>query len=188
MSRLFTRLENIGQESNDKETEPLPDAQEAARSQAEANQPDPSVPSAVPAPPPLVPGYVGAPSHAAASLPEARPVWTVRLWFASLLLLVALSLAVLLMPRQQLAAPQRPAAVVQDLPAAVAPASQKPAAVVAPAPSAAAAPASRPTARTEAVPEAPRPAAPGRATAPAASTASCTEAMLALNLCATPSP
>ena len=192
MSRLFTRLENIGQEGSDRESPSPPGAEPAPDSNADAGPAGTAVGTAVPVPmPPLVPGYAGAPDvPLAAPASSARPAWTVKLWFSSLVLIVALSLAVLFMPRQQWLGTHRPTGVVQSQPvtAAPEPARSAPAeAAFTPAPPAAMAPAPQPPARTEAEPAPARPAA-SRAAAPAANAASCTEAMLALNLCATPSP
>lgn len=198
MSRLFTRLENIGQEGSDREPPSLPGAEPAPDSKVDPGPAGTAVGAAVPVPlPPLVPGYAGAPDvPLAAPASSARPAWTVKLWFSSLVLIVALSLAVLFVPRQQWLAPHRPAGVVQSQPvtAAPEPARTAPAApaapaaaAVMPAPPAAMAPASQPPARAEAEPAPAHPAA-NRAAAPAANAASCTEAMVALNLCVTPSP
>lgn len=199
MSRLFTRLENIGQEGSDKGPLSLPEARGAADppvtpARADAGNSATPLPAVDAAPlPPLVPGYVGAPALPATPLPPAtRPTWTVRLWFASVVSLIALSLFVLLMPQQAASPRKRPATAEQEQPKAAAPAPEAAAAAIAPSLPATVTPAARPIARTDVAPApapAPvRPATPARVTPPASSAAPCTEAMLALNLCATPSP
>lgn len=197
MSRLFTRLENIGQEGSDKEPLPLPEAQGRAEPPSTLLRSDAANP-ATPLPaveveaapmPPLVPGYVGAPVLSARPLPPAtRPTWTVKLWLASLVSLIALSLFVLFVPQQSTSPRERPAAAVQDRPNAAATTAEAATRAIAPSLPAAITPAARPVPRTDAAPAPVRPATPVQARPPTSSAVPCSEAMLALNLCATPSP
>ena len=142
MSRLFSRLENRGQD---------PDDGTLPASRSEADRPDNAkvdasafastwpgsdihanaLPGQLPAMQPLVPGYAisANPGMAVLSTPfVARPVWPVWLWLASLLLLLGLSLLILALPERLLPLPKQPPAAVS--PPMVAPA---PAAVVVPA-------------------------------------------------------
>jgi hypothetical protein len=203
MSRLFSRLENKGYERN--EGAPPADPVRQADTHAGPAVPAPAdrgsdtrAPAGLQSPimQPLVPGY-----SISSSLGMVRPlepavttpVWPVRLWFASLLLLAGLSLLMLALPERlmPLAARQAPASAAPEPPAAAASATP-PANVARPAarsaePALTAAPA--PTA-PRAEPPLPAPAS-ASGTAPPSSPAdssACTQAMVAMNLCSKSSP
>src|SRR5512141_863049 len=127
MSRLFSRLENIGQDQN----EGTPPAESARQADAHADAAFPAgfgdtpitgatLPNPAGMPPP-VPGYSIPSSLARSPLPPAaviaRPAWTVRLWLASLLLLIGLSLLLLALPERLLptAPQQRPAGAAPEV-------------------------------------------------------------------------
>lgn len=225
MSRLFSRLENMGQDQNDgalPDPPPGADRQENAHGDAPAPAPAETwrdthaaaVSAELPTMRPLVPGYAISSSLSSslgmAAPPVqvvARPVWPVRLWLLSLLLVPGLSLLVLAMPERllPLATQARTSATaVPDAPI-LAPAAPKPAAVArpdrAPAPSAAASAIVTPTPTPLPATSAPRAEPRSRITAavpapaiipatplhPAADPA-CSEAMLAMNLCSKSSP
>ena len=211
MSRLFSRLEKKEHEPD----EGMPPATAGWRAETPV---DAATPAAFghgsdsplpdeerpPATPPVLPGYTissslsglhhSAPPHNAA----ARPVWPVRVWLASLLLLTGLSLVILALPGRLLpfAAEQAPASAAPA--AAPSPASPSAAAPSAGAPAAGTNPPVPPasqvvtaTPATRAPRTEPRgPAAAGRKPAPSKSSASpaCSEAMLAMNLCSDSSP
>lgn len=184
MSRLFSRLETMGQEPSEIPSPAFP---------AGADRQDPphaTVAAAISAPGdagppamrPLVPGYAISSSIAMPQSGPAqpRPAWPVRLWFASLLILVGASLAILAMPERLLPLAARPApAATEPTPAAAsaAPASTAPASAVPVA--AVPTPAPAPTVRkipapAEPLAAAPAPRAPARA-APAAAAAAASE-------------
>jgi hypothetical protein len=134
MSRLFSRLENRGQDQGGgAPSVPSTEADRPGTAPIDAGAPVPAMPysgsaadvhdttvSAAPTIRPLVPGYAIATSLgiAAPSAPViARPVWPVWFWLLSLLLLLALSLLVLTLPERLLplalqTPPAQPAAVV----------------------------------------------------------------------------
>lgn len=204
MSRLFSRLEDIGHD----QTDTVPPAESALKADTHADAaslvpsdddtrtPDAGMPGQ-PAMAPLVPGYA-IPSRLAVS-PQlrpvaARPVWPVRLWLASLLLLIGLSLLMLALPEHllPLAVQQRPAGAAPDVPAVSRPDAT-------PARPAATPPASAVTGMVRPVPTAPAPRAEPRTTRPVATPAApapsqpngspaCSEAMLAMSLCSKSSP
>ena len=224
MSRLFSRLENIGQGPGDDAPLPehsVPDLQSdtAAPVASFAQAGAAPLPSGVPAMSQPIPGYaISAHLSVAPAAPgaSARPDWGVRLWLASLLLLIALALLMLDLPERMY-----PLALQRQTPALVQPGTAPMAAVPESAP--ARLPAPLPKSAPAAVPVSPQavqpvPAEPGPATAtatapvprtarpeprttaapvaraparpvgPADGTAACSEAMLAMNLCSLPSP
>ena len=207
-SRLDSRLENRGQEQNegappaesawqaDKGADPTVPA--PSDSAGDTRTPKAATPAGSPGMPPLVPGYTI--SSSLASSPRepaarpARPVWPVRLWLASLLLLIGLSLLMLAMPERllPLEAQQRPASPAPDASAASTPdpatARQAPlppenavATVVPPVPAA-----RPPRAEPRISHPAPTPAPP--APSRSGSSTACSDAMLAMNLCSKSSP
>lgn len=131
MSRLFSRLENRGQDqSGSAPPAPSTEGDRPGPAPFDAGAPVPARPgsdadvhdataSAAPAIRPLVPGYAIATSLgiAAPSAPVvSRPVWPVWFWLLSLLLLLAFSLLVLMLPERLLplswqTPPAAPAAV-----------------------------------------------------------------------------
>ena len=135
MSRLFSQLENIGHDRTEVER-PAADQEAAATGVPPASaQAGPQNQSAAPPPPtkaPARPDYSAAstvhsqiPGYAIASqlalgsrpLPPAaapRATWPVRLWLLSLLALIALSLAMLLSPRNDNTASPRPAGMALE--------------------------------------------------------------------------
>jgi hypothetical protein len=210
MSRLFSRLENMGHDHDEGAPSAPPeepgrqaDTHELAAAPAfpgaRSDIPLPAATARPPTMPPLVPGYAIA-SALAMSLPSrpiaARPVWPTKIWLASLLLLLGLSLLILALPERllPLAAQQAPAPSARpstdgepEAPASVAPAA---------APPAAARPAS-PTVPSASAIVVPVPAAPApRAETPSTAAApprrdegaACSDAMLAMNLCSKSSP
>ena len=206
MSRLFSRLENMGHD-HDEGAPSAPPEEPGRQADAHGRAAAPAFSGArndVPPPtanakPPLVPGYAIA-SALAMSLPPrpiaAKPVWPARIWLASLLFLVGLSLLILALPErllplavQQVPAPSaRPSMDEEaEAPAAVAPAASHPAAARAASPTAPSA-----SAIVVPVPAAPVPRADTRSTAAAPPRrddgAACTDAMLAMNLCSKSSP
>ena len=219
MSRLFSQLENMGHDRDEDAPSASPDEQgrqaDAHDRSAASGFPDvtgsPTTHGAgsdspastatakTPAIRPLVPGYSISSSLAMprSGLPVAvRPIWPVRVWLVSLLLLIGLSLLILAMPdrlpplalRQQAIPPERaPAAAPAITPAVPAPAAaSKPESPAAPSASTIinrlpAAPA--PRAETHSAAAAPSPAAPRPADG-----AACSDAMLAMNLCSKSSP
>ncbi len=213
MSRLFSRLENIGQGRSDDTPspgQPGPDPQpETAVPPASFAQAD-AVPLTAGAPtvPKLAQPYsISANLSMAQPAPVAstRPDWGVRLWLLSLLLLIALALLMLALPERMY-----PTSLQRQAPADVQPSAApvasvpEPAPVQMPAPPAPlpasppavqpvpAEPAPAPTPRS-ARPE-PRTTAPPvvralpRPASPGSGAAACSEAMLALNLCSPSSP
>lgn len=226
MSRLFSQLENIGHDRTDVER-PAADQEADAAGSAPASTPaEPHHLSAAPPPPadappgrqyspastahPQIPGYAIASqlslsSSPVAPSPPSRATWPVRLWFLALLTLIGVSLAMLLSPRDDTTASQRPA----QRPAAIAPAptdddapSLPPAAPSSPAkakatvktkPATAVAPVARavdkPVAQAQPPQPSEKPAAPP-ATAPRAPAgdAGCSAAMAAMNLCSASHP
>lgn len=217
MSRLFSRLENMGQDQNDSaspDPPPRADRRENAQDDAPASAETGSgthataVSAELPSMRPLVPGYAISSSLGMAAPPApvvARPVWPVRLWLLSLLLLPGLSLSILAVPERLLPLATQARTSASAVPDArvLAPAAATPAVDArpdrAPAPSAAAsaivtptpvpapsAPRAEPRSRITAAVPAPViiPAAPLHPAADAA----CSEAMLAMNLCSKPSP
>ena len=140
MSRLFSRLENKGQDPDDSVAPASPS--EADRPTAGQVEPGDSAPAspdskhdlhkdALPARPPvmqsMVPGYAIASSLGMGVPPThvvARPVWPVWVWMLSLLLLLGSSLLILALPDRLLPP-------VQRQPAAIAPPLVKPATPVA---------------------------------------------------------
>jgi hypothetical protein len=205
MSRLFSRLENASQDRTENDPSllhhsPEPSAETAAQSAAEI----PTEPSPAMAAAPLIPDYAissraglasGQPARAFPTLPAA---WPVKLWFFSLLSLIGLALLTLALPAQHgLLSSQR----LDSRPGA------RPHAVALPPSTARATPPAAPPVGV--APDAkPTPAAPAldiqretRPIKPAQSahttplpgpaqrnTENCSEAMLAMNLCTTPSP
>jgi hypothetical protein len=216
MSRLFSRLENMGHDHDEGAPSAPPDEQgrqadahdrypvpgsSGAPAMHGAGSVMPAFAATVKAPtiPPLVPGYSISSSLAMPRSPlpvAARPVWPVRIWLVSLLLLIGLSLLVLAMPdrllslalQQQPTPPERaPAAAPAATPAVPAPATaakpERPAAppasaIITPLPAVRA-----PRAETDSGAAAPAPAAPRPAGG-----AACSDAMLAMNLCRKSSP
>ena len=170
----------------------------------------PATVSAAPAMPPLVPGYAISTSLSLAALPppvvpEPRQAWAVKLWLASLLLLIGLSLLVLAVPERLLpGVVQQPQKTRQAAPAV--PASRPPlplpplrpqvrprrraSAIVTAVPALPPASAPRAEPRSRAAPTpTPTPAAPvAPASLPSGGGAACSEAMLAMNLCSKSSP
>lgn len=214
MSRLFSHLENIGRDPTAvAPTDPAPGPDSGVVGSTAGQTASVSVPHAGTAPtsfarnvsgqagnampfsPPLIPGYAIAtelalPGPIAPPPARSRPLWTVRLWFFSLLALIGFSLAMLLVP---VPAPVAETAPVRDgAPAGetapVAPTVQDSAVATAlpPAPAGPKPPpaASEPRPAREAAP--PAPPMPVSAPPDAASRASCSEAMAAMNLCSTP--
>lgn len=209
MSRLFSRLENMGQDHNDgalPDSPPGADRPEVVRDDVPAVAETYRDTHAAPVSAetsimrPLVPGYAISSSLGMAAPPApvvTRPVWPVRLWLLSLLLLSGLSLSILAMPERllPLAAQSHPStSAVPDDTVPASPASRT-AAVARPdrAPaSSAAASASVTLAPAPGAPRAepynrPTAAVPAPAIIPAAD-AACSDAMLAMNLCSKPSP
>jgi hypothetical protein len=214
MSRLFSRLENMGHDHDEGAPSAPPDEQ-GRQTDAHDRYPAPGssgnpgsqtvhgAGSDIPAftatvsPPSirtLVPGY--SISSSLAMPPQrlpvaARPVWPVRIWLVSLLLLIGLSLLILAMPdrllplalQQQTTPPERaPAATSAAAPAAA----DRPESPAAPSASTTitSLPATRtPRAETHSAAAAPSPAAPRPADG-----AACSNAMLAMNLCSKSSP
>lgn len=215
MSRLFSRLENMGQDQSDgalPDSPPGAGRPEVVRDDVHAiaetyrDKHAVAVSAETPIMRPLVPGYAVSSSlgMAAPLAPVvARPVWPVRLWLLSLLILSGLSLAILAMPERLLpfAAQSHPStsAVPDDtVPASPAsgtatvarpdraPASSAAASTSvtpAPAPSAA-----RAEPHDNLTAAAPPPATITAVPLPPAADAACSEAMRALNLCSKPSP
>ena len=203
MSRLFSRLENKGYEQSEgappagpaQHAEPHADAAFPAPldSNSSSSGSDAPAPAAVrsPAMPSLVPGYTISSSLGMALPPKpdvARSAWPVRLWLASLLLLVGLSLLML-------ALPERPAPVGAQKPPAsaasepTAPTATPPAARNPSVPSASAVVPIAPAPRAPRVePRRPAPASVPAAPSPSNSSSACSEAMLAMNLCSKSSP
>ena len=181
MSRLFSRLENRGQDPDDSVAPASPS--EADRPTAGQVEPGASAPAspdskhdlhkdALPAQPPvmqsMVPGYAIASSLGMGVPPThvvARPVWPVWVWMLSLLLLLGSSLLILALPDRLLPP-------VQRQPAAIAPPLVKPATPVATATPAVPAPATA----TPAVP-APGPATIARTDSSAASSPAASAAL-----------
>lgn len=215
MSRLFSRLENRGQDeaglASPAGPAPLPDAHPDADVPAEAGSGDAApAPAAANSPvmPPLVPGYAISTSLSPPALPPppvpgTRPAWPVSLWLASLLLLIGLSLLVLAVPERLLPAAGQPQKTPQAAPAVpVEPSAGSPSAAAAGSPAAppssaivnavpALPPASAPRAepRSRAATPTPAPSAPAApAPLPSGGSAACSEAMLAMNLCSKSSP
>ena len=227
MSRLFSQLENIGHDRTDVE-KPAPDQEAATAGVPPAStQAGPQNLSAAPPPlteaptrpdyspastlQPQIPGYAIASQLALSSRPQpaaapSRATWPVRLWFLSLLALIGLSLAMLLSPRDDSTAVQRPppGAVGMTLtpsgddepsPSSI-PAPPSPSApmkaetAVEKTPTPAATPiakaAEKPTARQQP----PRPPSEQPTTAPRAPAgdAGCSAAMAAMNLCSASHP
>jgi hypothetical protein len=212
MSRLFTRLEKMDQDHGEG-TQPVPPAEPGYQADvngaAFAHATFPSsvggdnaalAPTAA-AMPPLVPGYAISSSLAMPALPgpvATRPVWPVRIWLVSLLLLVGLALLILAVPERllPLSRQQRPALPerVQEVttPSVRAPSAAPTATVLPPRPTV-------PSASTVAIPiptpRASRAETRSRAAAPVPATpvappedAACSAAMLAMNLCSKSSP
>lgn len=170
--------------------------------------------TAMPAEPPmerpLVPGYAIASSLGIAAPPtvqvKARPVWTVRLWLLSLLLMLGLSTLILAMPQRLLpltvqGMPAQPAPVAPTIVTPDAPAASRPAAVARPDSLSVPSPATMAIVTTVPVPDVPRgeprnrnadaaPAAAATLAAPSSpvADAACSAAMLAMNLCNKTSP
>lgn len=216
MSRLFSRLENRGQDeaglAPPAGPAPVPDALPGAAADvpAEAGSGNAApAPAAANSPvmPPLVPGYAISTSLSLPALPppvpETRPAWPVSLWLASLLLLIGLSLLVLAMPERLLPAAGQPQETPQAAPAVPAePSAGPPSAAAAGSPAAppksaivtavpALPPASAPRAepRSSAATPTPAPSTPAApAPLPSGGSAACSEAMLAMNLCSKSSP
>jgi hypothetical protein len=199
MSRLFSRQENTGQDQHEGAPTGAQGRQNDAPAYGAYAYASNSTAAGKPAMASLVPGYAISSSLAMSALPErvlSRPVWPVRFWFASLLLLVGSSLLTLALPERPLppAAPPAQAGAATDKEAA---------AVPNPAPAPAAAPADEPavppaSATVSKVPAAPAPRSPAATAAPAAiappapavpaGSGACSEAMLAMNLCRKSSP
>jgi hypothetical protein len=200
MSRLFSRLENKGYE----QSEGAPPASPAQHAEPHAVGAFPApldsssgseapTPAAVrpPAMPSLLPGYTISSSLGMALPPGpavARSAWPVRLWLASLLLLVGLSLLMFALPeRPAPVAAQKPppsAASEPNAPAATPPAARNPSV-----PSASAVVPAAPAPRApQAEKRRPAPASVPAAPVPSGGSSACNEAMLAMNLCSKPSP
>ena len=151
MSRLFSRLENKGQD---------PDDGTSPAYRSEADRPEHAgvdagvfvstssgsdlranaLPGQLPAMQPLVPGYAiaSSPGMAVPSTPVVtRPIWPVWLWLASLLFLLGLSLLILALPERLLPLTTQPPAAV-----ALPTAAPAPAAIAVPVPAPAPGPAS----------------------------------------------
>jgi hypothetical protein len=178
MSRLFSRLENMGHDHDEDAPSASPDEQ-GRQADAHDRHPAPGssdfpgsstthgAGSGMPAftatakattIPPLVPGYSISSSLAMPrpSLPiAARPGWPVRIWLVSLLLLIGLSLLILAMPDRLLPLALRQ----QAIPTERAPAAASAITPAAPAPAAAAKPES-PAAPSASTIILPLPAAP----------------------------
>ncbi|MET0962011.1 MAG: hypothetical protein ABWY05_04230 [Noviherbaspirillum sp.] len=202
MSRLFSRLENIGEGRGDNELSP-PHVEAAAPAAA------PAEPDAAPAPAradgmqSVLPGYaISSRLSVAPAPPMQSPVWPLRLWFFSLVFLIALSLLMLVVPERLYSPSQQKQAPVVLQPEAtpLAPARAAPPSPAvletAPPPASAdtpvpvpvpAAPTPRPEPRVIAAPVPPAPVQAHPA-APASGAAACSEAMLALSLCTPISP
>lgn len=215
MSRLFSRLENRGQDEAGLAPPAgpalVPGAHPAAEVPAEAGSgsaaPSPAAANS-PDMPPLVPGYAISTSLSLPALPPppvpgTRPAWAVRLWLASLLLLIGLSVLVLAMPERllpgavqrtqntQQAAPAVPAAASDAPPSAAAAGSPAPppaSAIVTVVPRLPSTSAPRAEPRSRTAPPAPPAAAGALAPLPSGGSAACSEAMLAMNLCSKSSP
>lgn len=215
MSRLFSRLENIGQGRSDDAPSPghpAPDPQpETAALPASFIQAGAvPLPAGAPTVPQLVQPYsISANLSMAPPSPGAstRPDWGVRLWLCSLMLLIAVALLMLALPERMYPTfLQRHAPA--DAPSSAAPVASvaEPAPAQAPAP-AASIPVSPPV--VQPVPAEPAPApvptpraarpeprttappvvrAPARPASPGSGAAACSDAMLALNLCSPSSP
>lgn len=227
MSRLFSQLENIGHDRTDVER---PAANQEAADPGvppASTQEGPQKLSAMPPPAAIapdrpnyspssavqshIPGYAIASQLALSSRPQpaaapSRATWPVRLWFLSLLALIGLSLAMLLSPRDDSTAVQRPppGAVGMTLtpsgddeplpsPLAVPPSPSSPVkaeTAVEKRPTPAATPiakaAEKPTARQQP----PRPPSEQPTTAPRAPAGDvgCSAAMAAMNLCSASHP
>ena len=211
MSRLFSRLENKGQD---------PDDGTSPAYRSEADRPEHAgvdagvfvstssgsdlranaLPGQLPAMQPLVPGYAiaSSPGMAVPSTPVVtRPIWPVWLWLASLLFLLGLSLLILALPERLLPLTTQPPAAVALPTAAPAPAIAPVPTSVARAggasmtsPAANALPTPVRTAEPLSSPAVPAPAAAVAPVAPAgpSGNAACSEAMLAMNLCSKSSP
>ena len=216
MSRLFSRLENMGPDHDEDAPSASPDEQgrqadahdrsaasgfpdvtgSPATHGAGNDSPASSATAKTPAIRPLMPGYSISSSLAVPrpSLPVvARPIWPVRIWLVSLLLLIGLSLLILAMPdrllplalRQQAIPPERAPAAPVITPAVPAPAA-KPESPAAPSASTIinrlpAAPAPRAETHSAAAARSPAALRP-------ADGAACSDAMLAMNLCSKSSP
>jgi pyruvate dehydrogenase E2 component (dihydrolipoamide acetyltransferase) len=214
MSRLFSRLENMGQDQAG--GAPADGPGQPADAPADVLPPSPAdagspstgfTPTDTPAMLLPVPGYSISASLARPALPEiaipmpaptgttvVKPGWPTKVWLASLLLLVGLSMLMLAMPERllPLAARPAPADAATEAAAAVPAASEAAEVADRPAPPSASAvvtavPAARAMRKPSAAPAPVAPIAP-IAPAPSASSAACSEAMLAMNLCSKPSP
>jgi hypothetical protein len=204
MNHLYSRLENATQDRTENDPPILHQSAESpAETTAQSAAGIPTEPSPATAASPLIRDYaissrVGPasepPAHAFATLPAA---WPVKLWFFSLLSLIALALLTLALPAQHdllswRRPDSRPGAGPQA--AALPPSTTR---ATPPAAPVGVAPGARPTqaAPALAIQREPRPAkpAPSVHTVPLPehaqrNTANCSEAMLAMNLCTTPSP
>ena len=227
MSRLFSQLENIGHDRTDVE-KPAANQEAADPGVPPAfTQEGPQKLSAMPPPAAMapdrpnyspssavqshIPGYAIASQLALSARPQpaaapSRATWPVRLWFLSLLALIGLSLAMLLSPRDDTTAVQRPAPKAAGmtlepsgddepspslpLPPALPPSPPEAETAVEKRPTPAATPiakaAEKPTARQQP----PRPPSEQPATAPRAPAgdAGCSAAMAAMNLCSASHP
>jgi hypothetical protein len=171
MSRLFSRLENTGQDQNKGAPDVAQSRQNDAPAYADYASASNSTRAGKPATPSLAPGYAISSSLAMSAPPGpvlSRPIWTVRFWFASLLLLVGSSLLTLALPERPLplATPPAQADAARDKEAADVP---------------------NPTPAAAAVPAAPAAIAPLAPALPAGSD-TCSDAMLAMNICSKSSP
>lgn len=213
MSRLFSHLENIGHDRTDAErtgvppevgaaAPPLPATEQGpqpssaspeAYSQAPA-RPDYRPASTVQSP---LPGYAIASQLALSSAPQlhpppSRPTWSVRLWFFALLALIGLSLAMLLLPREDGTAAQRSEPRASDI-------TLEPPDDVKPSPSSVRAEAAAgamnetadapgPRSEVQRPPSPPAVAAPVPPARAPAGDAGCSAAMAAMNLCSPSHP
>jgi hypothetical protein len=205
MSRVFYGLEKTPQDRTENDPPLLHHLAESpaeTAAQSATGIPTGPLPATTAAPP--IPDYAISsragptskqPAHA---VPTAPAAWPVRVWFFSLLSLIGLALLTLALPAQHgLLSPRRldsrPGARPQ---AAASPPSSTARATPPAAPSGAAPEASpAPAAPAPAIQREPRPTrpAPSAHTMPLPghvqrNTANCSEAMLAMNLCTTPSP
>ena len=233
MSRLFSQLENIGHDRTDVERSAAHQASDAESAPPTAAPTPPQGASATPLPAadaPPRPGYalpstapspllgyaiaseLSLPSRPVAAAAPSRAAWPVRLWFIALLALIGLSLAMLLSPRDDSAAPERaspqlagmaPDPVENDAPSlpstalpapSTPPAKAKPAVESMPATAATAAaavarPADKPVVRpAPAQPSAPPADPPAAAPRAPAGDTGCNAAMAAMNLCSASHP
>ena len=204
MNRLFSRLENATRDRTENDPPSLHHPTEsptetAARSAAGmATEPPPARAAA-----PLISNYAffsraglasGRPAHAFPAPPAA---WPVKLWVLSLLSLIGLALLTLALPAQHglLSSRRMDSRPGAQPPAAALPPSTARATSPAAPPGVASGARPTPAAPALAIQREPRPTKPAPLAHPTPlpgpaqrNTANCSEAMLAMNLCTTPSP